>query len=220
MTEPDAQPRWHALPIGPGGLPAAEVRPSGPGAPWAASAPVFGLGPLPPERRQVNKRILTIGVVIAAFAVVVAIALWVNDSHPLDQAAASKVAVGECLSSSGQQISGVVSCTSSDADFSIVGRYAGSSDGTDCSATPSDVVVVGAGPTVLCLDYVAAVGQCLFAGDNSTGVGKVSCGSADAGVLKVTAILRNTIDPSACPSGTIQPLVHRFNSQVLCLAAN
>ena len=220
MTSPDEPPRWQALPIGPGGLPAAEVRPSGPGAPWATAAPVFGLGPQPPERRPVNKTLLTAGIVVAAFAIVVALALWINNAHPLGGGGAGQVAVGDCLSSSGQRISGVVSCTSSEADFSVVGRYAGSSDATDCSATPSDVVVVGTGPTVLCLDYVATIGQCLFAGEDSTNVGKVSCDSTDTGVLRVTAILRNTIDPSACPTGTSQTLVHRYNSQVLCLATN
>ncbi|SDO39754.1 hypothetical protein SAMN04515671_0811 [Nakamurella panacisegetis] len=219
MAEPDAPPRWHAMPIGPGGLPAADVRPSGPGAPWAATAPVFGLTPEPLERAPVNRTLLVVGLIVVALGLVVALGVWMNNARPLGSVGSSSVAVGDCLSSSGQRLSGVVSCTDPAADFSVVGRHGGSSDASDCSATPSDVVVVGTGPTVLCLDYVATVGQCLFAGDHSTGVGKVSCASTETGVLKVTAILRNTIDPSDCPSGTQASLVHRYSSQVLCLAA-
>jgi hypothetical protein len=221
MTEPEQTPRWHALQIGPGGLPAAEIRPSGPGAPWGQpSPPVWGLAPPPvPDRAPVNRTMLIIGIAVVALGVVVGLGFWVNSATPNSQGGASSVAVGQCLASSGERISGVVTCTSGSADFSVVGRYASSSDPTDCSATPSDVVVVGSGPTVLCLDYVAAVGECLYAGGDSTQVGKVDCSTTDPGVLRVTQILRNTIDPSGCPSGTSQTLVHRYNSQVLCLAA-
>lgn len=224
MTGPEQTPRWQALEVGPGGLPVDQVRPSGPGAPWDRPDPVWGLRPSSPStqgvRPRANKTLLTIGAVVVALGVVVLLGLGVNRANPPGRGAASQVAVGDCLSASGQRIVGIVSCTDGTADFNVVGRYPTSSDASDCSATPSDVVVVGTGPTVLCLDYVAAVGECLYAGDDSTQVGKVECDSTATGVLQVTQILPNTIDPGGCPSNTVETLVHRYNSQVLCLGPN
>lgn len=173
----------------------------------------------PPSRAAVR---LLVG--LFAFAIVVGLGFWANSHRPLTDAGAgpdaAKIAVGDCLSSTAQRIVGQVGCTSASADFAVVGISPQSSDASDCSASPSDVVVVATGPTVLCLDYVAAVGQCLFAGHQSTEVGKVDCSSADPGVVRVLAILRNSINPAACPPDTSQSLVHRYNSQVVCLGAN
>lgn len=228
MTGDEDQPRRPALQIGPGGLPPHQIRPRGPGAPapetwnglppswqnWVQSAPLPG-----PPRSGPSKAALAriIGAAVV-LAVVVGLALWSNGRSPLSGASSSsQVAVGDCLSSRSARISRQVACGAPDADFSVVGRYPGSSDASQCTAPPSDVAVVGSGPSVLCLDYVAAVGECLLAGNRATEVGKVTCASGLPGVYRVTAVLRNSIDPAGCPSGTLETLVHRHSSQVLCL---
>jgi hypothetical protein len=171
-----------------------------------------------------SRAVVRVLVGLIAFAIVVALALWANSNRPLTAAGsgtdASKITVGQCLSATSQRIVGQVDCSSAAADFAVVGVSPKSSAASDCSASPSDVVVVASGPTVLCLDYVAAVGQCLFAGDQTTGVGKVDCSTADPGVLRVLAVLPNSINPAACPAGTRQSLVHRYNSQVICLGSH
>jgi hypothetical protein len=194
-------------------------RPPGEANKWGAAAVGGQLVASPPSRAIVR---LVVG--LTGFAIVVALAFWANSRSPLATAGsrsdASNVAVGDCLSSTSQGIVGRVDCRSGAADFAVVGLSPASSDASDCSASPSDVVVVATGPTVLCLDYIATVGQCLFAGDQSTEVGRVDCTSADPGVFRVLAILPNSINPAACPARTSQTLVHRYNSQVVCLGAN
>ncbi len=187
---PADRPHWRALEIGPGGVPAEQVRPIGPAAPGHRPVPD---DEVPPAWRH-----------------------WMAD-NPLRAADATKVAVADCLSSTGQRIGTVVACDSDAADFAVVGRYGDSADASDCSATPSDVAVIMSGPTVLCLDYVAVVGDCIFAGAHAAGVGKVSCDSTSPGVYRVDKVLRNSIDPGGCPSGTTQTLVHLHNSEVICL---
>ncbi|MET3804327.1 hypothetical protein ABIB25_001322 [Nakamurella sp. UYEF19] len=155
---------------------------------------------------------------LAAVALVIGLAVWAKANGPLSSAGnVSRIAVGDCLEASGQRITGEVPCGGGAADFSVVGRYPDTSDASNCSATPSDVAVVGSGPAVLCLDYIAVVGDCLLAGDRAAEVGKVDCSSDLTGVYRVEAVLHNTIDPTDCPKTTRQTLVHRFNSEVLCL---
>ena len=221
MTPPDEPPRWQALSIGPGGLPADQVRPSGPGAPdWTAIGGLLGhylptpSGPAPEPPTPGHRVGVRIALGLLVLAVVVGTALWVN-ANPL-RTASSKLAVGDCVSSTTQRIQNVVPCSDDAADFVLVGRY-DSDDSSECSASPSDVAVVLGGPVVLCLDYVATVGQCLLAGIQATDVGKVACDSTETGVYKVNALLRNSIDPSGCPEDTTETLVHRYNSQVICL---
>ncbi len=234
MTVPQEPPRWRALEIGPGGLAADRVRATGPGAPmehaaaqraavaelpalwqtWAAqSAPTA-----PAPHRGLARPVATrIGVGLVALLLVVGLALWAKTSHPRGNATAAQIPVGDCLSSVGQRISGRVSCQSADADFAVVGNYPDTSDASACSASPSDVAVVAGGPRVLCLDYVAVVGDCLFAGATATQVGKIDCSSTLPGVYRVKAVLQNSINPADCPDATTQTLVHRHNSQVICL---
>lgn len=155
---------------------------------------------------------------LAAIGLVIGLAVWANATRPLGAAGnVSQIVVGDCLGASGQRITGQVRCDNAGATFSVVGRYPDTADASSCSATPSDVAVVAAGPAVLCLDYVAVVGDCLLAGDRATEVGKVACSSELSGVYRVEAVLHNTIDPADCPDSTRQTLVHRFNSEVLCL---
>jgi hypothetical protein len=228
MTGYGDEPRRPALHIGPGGLPAHQIRPCGPDAPapeswhalppswqnWVQSAPL----PDPPRSRPSKAALAKVIGAAVVLAVVVGSALWSNAHSPLSGVGnSSQVAVGDCLSSRPARISRQVVCGTPDAGFAVVGRYPGSSDATQCTASPSDVAVVGSGPSVLCLDYVAAVGECLLAGNRATEVGKVSCASGLPGVYRVTAVLGNSIDPAGCPSGTLETLVHRHSSEVLCL---
>lgn len=226
---PADRPHWRALEIGPGGVPAEQVRPIGPAAPGHRPVPDDEVPPAwrhwmdaadlaSPARWGLSN--LTMGRIagaLAALALVVGLAVWANADNPLRAADATKVAVADCLSSTGQRIGTVVACDSDAADFAVVGRYGDSADASDCSATPSDVAVIMSGPTVLCLDYVAVVGDCIFAGAHAAGVGKVSCDSTSPGVYRVDKVLRNSIDPGGCPSGTTQTLVHLHNSEVICL---
>ena len=230
MSNPVPPPSWRALEIGPGGVPADQIRPSGPGAPgtpgphpepqiasdpwqnWMlASRPVD-----PPRGRLGNSTITKLAGGVVVLLLVVGLAIWANAHNPL-RSSTSQIAVADCLSSTGQRIGGVVDCAKSAADFKVVGRYPESSDPSDCSATPSDVAVIVSGPTVLCLDYVATVGDCIFAGSLATQVGKVDCDSGLPGVYRVDEVLRNSINPGDCPRGTTQTLVHLHNSEVICL---
>jgi hypothetical protein len=236
MTGPLDRPPWRALEIGPGGLPPDSVRPQGedagwrrPGQPshpiltatdlppawqqWSAAAP-------PPEPRRQAWRGPTWKIVaaVAVLCVLVGLALWGNKTRPLGATSGGKVAVGDCLASTGRQIDGTVSCGDAAADFLVVGRYPDTADSTQCSASPADLAVVQLGPTLLCLNYVATTGDCLLLGRQTGQVGKVPCASGAAGQYRVRAVLKNSIDGDDCPSGTTQTLVHRYNSEVLCLS--
>ncbi len=227
VPPPADRPQWRALEIGPGGIPPEQVRPAGSGIPATVAADVPDAWRnwmeadvvIPPKGGLSKATIAKIVGGLAALALVVGLAVWANANNPL-QRGSSPIAVSDCLASTGQRIGAVVGCDSSAADFLVVGRDEESSDPTDCSATPSDVAVILAGPTVLCLDYVATVGECIFAGSTATQVGKVDCDSTLPGVYRVDQVLHNSIDPDACPSGTTQTLVHLHNSEVICLARN
>lgn len=234
MTGPVDPPRFPALEIGPGGLPAEQVRPVGgaeqrpapsvvpDGLPplwrdWALSAPPPGQWE---QQAQHRSRRVLIWVVagLAALGLVIGLTLLGNASHPLGGgSSATAVVVGDCVTSSGHRITGRVDCAAPAAAFTVVGRYPDAPDASACRSSPADVAVILAGPTVLCLDYVAAVGECLFAGTRATQVGKVDCDSTAPGVYRVTAVLRNSADSGNCPDGTTEPLIHWYDSQVICL---
>lgn len=221
-------PAWRALEIGPGGVPPEQVRPAGPDAPDEKLAPQIALSDPwqnwmlasravdPPRRGVSNPAVAKVAFGLVVLLLIVGLALWTNVSNPLRRAS-SQIGVADCLASTGQRIGMVVDCADSNADFEVVGRYAGSSDASDCSGTPADVAVIVSGPTLLCLDYVAVVGDCIFAGSQATQVGKVDCASTLPGVYRVEQVLRNSIDPQDCPAGTTRTLVHLHNSQVICL---
>jgi hypothetical protein len=226
MSGPTNPERRSVLAIGPGGVPAGEVRAEGPDAPnqasnglpptwnnWMQSSPAAD----PPRTGRPKSWMFKVLAAVVVLAVVVGYALWSNAQDPATGFGPTQAAVGDCLAAQGDQVSGKVVCTDPDADFTVVGRYPGTSDASECSASPSDVAVIAMGPTVLCLDYVAAVGQCLLAGTRATGVGKVACNSTLPGVYRVTAVLRNSITARDCPAGTKDSLVHLHNSEVLCL---
>lgn len=239
MTGPVDPPRFRALEIGPGGIPAEQVRPVGGGAPesrpgstgvsgstvvsdglppiwrnWASSAPL----PDQQERRRFRQGVVRVVAGLLALGLVIGLGWWANASHPLgDGSRAAAAVVGDCVSSSGQRITDRVACGGAAAAFTVVGRYPNASDASACSSSPADVAVILAGPTVLCLDYVVAVGDCLFAGARASQVGKVDCASTSPGVYRVTAVIRNSVDSRKCPVGTTRSLIHRHNSQVICL---
>lgn len=237
MTGPLHRTGWRAVEIGPGGIPPESVRPSGPGAPartpdqpvragveypestglppawaqWSSTAPE-------PGRQRNRSRAWKIAAALATVAVLVGLALWSNAARPLGGAQGGQVAVGNCLSSTDRQIDGTVSCGDPSADFLIVGKYPDTADANECTASPADLAVVQIGPTLLCLNYVAVAGDCLLLGRQTGQVGKVDCGSDSAGRYRVRVVLKNTIDAADCPTGTTRTLVHRFNSEVLCLS--
>ena len=154
---------------------------------------------------------------LVALCLLIGLALWGNSARPIGRAGA-QVAVGGCLAATGRQIDGPVSCGDASADFLVVGRYPDTSDANECTASPADLAVVQTGPTLLCLDYVAVTGDCLLLGQQTGPVGRVPCGSGAAGEYRVRAVVKNSIDGAACPTGTTQTLVHRYNSEVLCLS--
>ena len=248
MTGPVDSPPWRALEIGPGGVPPETVRPlGGPAAGGYGPVPssngprsdqlipqqqTRALADLPPawqqwtaaaaapesKRRGLRSPAGRIVAGVLALAVLIGLALWGNSVRPLGGSRAGQVAVGDCLASTGRQIDGTVSCSDASADFQVVGRYPDTSDAGECSASPADLAVVQLGPTLLCLNYVAVPGDCLLLGRGSGQVGKVDCGSGSTGEYRVRAVLKNSIDAHDCPAGTTQTLVHRYNSEVVCLS--
>lgn len=237
MTGPLDRPPWQALEIGPGGVPPASVRPFGGHPPggwiqpdrqdrpqqsdlppawqqWSAGAAF----PDPPRRPALRGPARKAAAVVAALCILIGLALWGNAARPLGGARVSQVAVGDCLSSTNRQIDGAVSCGDAAADFLVVGRYPDTADAGECSASPADLAVVQLGPTLLCLNYVAATGDCLLLGHQAGQVGKVACGSGTAGEYRVRAVLKNSINADDCPAGTTQTLVHQYNSEVVCLS--
>lgn len=241
MTRQVDSPPWRALEIGPGGVPPETVRPvGGPaagghdrGRTARAQSMVRPPADLPPawqhwtaaaapesKRRGLRSPTGRIVAAVLALGLLVGLALWGNSVRPLGGSHTAQVAVGECLASTGRQIDGTVSCGDASADFQVVGRYPDTSDAGECSASPADLAVVQLGPTLLCLNYVAVTGDCLLLGRGSAEVGKVACGSGSTGEYRVRAVLKNSIDAHDCPAGTTQTLVHRYNSEVICLSRN
>ena len=181
---------------------------------WTAAAAI----PEPTRRRVLRGPARKLAAVVAALCILVGLALWGNSARPLGSARGGQVAVGDCLSSTGRQIDGPVSCGDAAADFLVVGRYPDTTDAGECSASPADLAVVQLGPTLLCLNYVAVTGDCLLLGHQAGEVGKVTCAAGTAGEYRVRAVLKNSINADDCPTGTTQSLVHRYNSEVVCLS--
>ena len=270
MTEPGPAPRWRALEIGPGGLPADQVRPIGRGrgpeqpvvhpppprppphpdqrrvttfGPFRAgrgigsghstapprddwpgeqfpSPPRAALGSFDDVPRRPSRRAgLVVLAAVVAVAVVTGLALWSNSARPLGGSA--DLAAGDCLNSRGGLSVVPVDCGSADVDFQVVARYEDTSNSSRCAAVSSDVVLVTRDSAVLCLNYVAAVGDCLYAGSSGSQVGKVTCriasGGSTSGLYRVLAVLRNTVNDRNCPQGTVHTLVHPTSPEVLCL---
>ncbi|MET0965244.1 MAG: hypothetical protein ABWZ02_02540 [Nakamurella sp.] len=286
MTGAPQDPRWRALEIGPGGLPADRVRSIGPdgrvmppvppaaptGGPKAAAAP--GIQPMtaaqfsggqypqatpphwpvapqhpapgwppvavsadsrpypPPDstppsadfgsfdtdrRKPSRKALLAVLVLAVVVAAVTLSSLWADGGK---SANAADLQPGDCLSSADERSVVVVDCTSPDVEFNLAAKYDGTRDAARCSTISTDLVLVTKDNTVLCLNYRATVGECLYAGDASR-VGKEPCrepgSSTPFGLYRVVAVLPNTVDVRGCPTGTITSLVHVDDREVLCL---
>src|SRR6478609_5244474 len=237
MTAPTNQRRWRALEIGPGGVPADQVRVVGAASPeglpiagarGAATTPeqVASTGPsavfgsfdadLPRPSRRAGFGWIALAVVVA---ILVAVSLWSSNSD--STSSSGDLQPGDCLSSAGGQSVIPIDCSAADAEFEVTARYPDSTNSARCSAVSSDVVLVTRDDAVLCLDYRATVGDCLYAG-SATEVGKTACrtpgsSSTPTGLFRVLAVLTGTLDAGKCPTGTLESLVHVASNEVVCL---
>lgn len=244
MTGSPEHPRFRALEIGPGGVPADQVRPAEsrdtgrltpgggrssfdnrypatypiPGAADSAPSAVFGsfdAQETTPSRRAVFGW-LAVALVVG---VVVAVALWSGNSDPTTTSAG--IQRGDCLASSAGGSVIPLDCSSPDVEFAVASRYDNSTDSAKCAIVGSDLVLITRDEAVLCLNYRATVGECLYAG-TAEEVGKAPCrtpgtSSIPTGLFRVVAVLDGTVDARKCPRGTIESLVHVSSREVLCL---
>lgn len=170
---------------------------------------------LPRPRRAVVGW-LALAVVIAVLAGVV---LWSGNST--SSGSSADLQPGDCLTPAAGGAVMVVDCSSPDAEFTVAARFDGTSDEQACSPVSSDLVLATREPAMLCLNYLVAVGDCLYAGAASD-VGKAPCRtpgstSTPMGLFRVIAVLADTVDSSDCPTGTLQSLVHLPDREVVCL---
>ncbi len=176
--------------------------------------------------RQVGARAQSRGAVLAwlavavGAAVLVAALLWSDPAQSPGQTSGA-LAPGSCLTSSSGRSVVVIDCSDPAVEFTVAAMYPGSTDGDRCTAVSSDLMLVTRDDVVLCLNYRAAVGDCLYAG-RADDVGKAPCrtpGSASTptGLFRVVAVLPQTVDVRGCPTGTISSLVHVTTPEVLCL---
>jgi len=213
---------WNALRVGPGGVPAEQVRPIGWTEPAGAdpdTAPQAVLGSFDDDGRPRRRAIVTVtcGALVVLF--VVAAALWSTGSP--GTSSDTSLQAGDCLASSGGTTVIGLDCAAPEAEFVIAARFDGTTDHGRCVASSSDVVLVTRSNVLLCLNYLARVGDCLYAGD-AVNVGKAACrtsGSASTprGLFRVIAVLTDTVSARGCPPGTLETLVHRDNREVVCL---
>ena len=223
MTQPPRPPAWSALRIGPGGVPADQVHvlgrhPSDRSEPESHPGPsaVFGSFDEPPSSRRAVIGWLTLALVVGVLA---ALALWSGNST--SAGSADDLQTGDCLTSSSVGAVRVVGCSTVDAEFVVAARFDDTSDEAACSPLASDLVLATHDPAMLCLNYIASVGDCLFAGA-ATEVGKAPCrtpgsSSTPVGLFRVIAVLPGTVQPRDCPTGTLQSLVHVADREVICL---
>jgi len=227
-------PRWTALRVGPGGIPAEQVRPVGLPDPVSPAAPApdaqarFGssvsaaphaeLGTFDDGKPRRRAIVAVVGVAVVAL-VVVAAALW--SSGTPGTSSATSLQAGDCLASSGGTTVMGLDCAAPEAEFVIAARFENTTDDSRCFPASSDVVLVTRENAVLCLNYLARVGDCLYAG-NTDDVGKAPCrttasGVTPRGLFRVIAVLAGTVSTRDCPPGTLETLVHRDDREVVCL---
>jgi hypothetical protein len=190
-----------------------------PGPPPDPSGPSAVFGSFDDDRRKPSRKSLLAVLVLAIVVAAVALSsLWADGGQSTDSAADLQPA--DCLSSADQRSVVVVDCTSPDAEFSLAAKYEGTRDTARCSTISTDLVLVTKDNTVLCMNYRARLGECLYAGDASR-IGKAPCrqsgSSTPFGLYRVVAVLPNTVDVRGCPTGTITSLVHVIDREVLCL---
>lgn len=170
------------------------------------------------RRRPSRKALLALLVLAIVVAAVTLSSLWADGGQPASSTADLRPA--DCLSSADDRSVVVVDCDSPDVEFSLAAKYDNTRNGSMCSTVSTDLVLVTKDNSVLCLNYRATVGDCLYAGD-ATRIGKAACrgpGTATPfGLYRVVAVLPNTVDVRGCPTGTITSLVHVIDREVLCL---
>ncbi len=235
MTGPQQQPRWHAVQIGPGGVPAEHVGMVGSAGPAHGGSvrqpdqpsAVFGdfdFGSADdrggPHRGPSRRSVFGWLAVAVAAAVLVAVLLWTDPGQAPGQTSGSLVP-GSCLASSAGRAVVVVDCTAADVEFVVAATFPDSTESARCGAVSSDLTLVTRDRVVLCLNYRAVVGECLYAG-RADSVGKAPCrtpgsSSTPKGLFRVIAVLGGTADARGCPTGTISSLVHVTTPEVLCL---
>lgn len=223
MTEPAHRTRWKALEVGPGGVPADQVHVRGPGSAPPRStnsnpgpSAVFGSFDEERPRRRAALGWLALAVVIAVIA---AVALW--SSNSATAGSSTDLNAGDCLRPATGGAVAVVDCSSPDAEFTVAARFDDTTDEEVCTPVASDLVLATRDPAMLCLNYLASVGDCLYAGA-ATDVGKAPCrtpgtSSTPTGLFRVIAVLVDTVDTQDCPTGTLQSLVHLADREVVCL---
>ncbi len=221
---------WSALRIGPGGVPPEQIRPiglpepptpapPGPGGfvvPDSSTMPHAVLGSFDDgkPRRRAILAVTCLGLV--ALAVVIA---GLVSSGSGSTGTAADLRQGDCLASSGGTTVIALDCDAPEAEFVIAARFDSTTDDRRCAATSSDVVLVTRDSSVMCLNYLARVGDCLYAG-NTDDIGKAPCrttGSTPRGLFRVIAVLSDTVSAQGCPAGTLDTLVHRADREVVCL---
>lgn len=184
-----------------------------------AAVPSAVFGSFDEDARPSRRAIAAWLAVVLVAAVTVAALLWSDQGQPL--ASSAGLQPGACLTSSAGQAVSIVDCSAPEADFTVAARFDGSSNSGQCTSVSSDLVLVTRDEAVLCLNYRATVGDCLFAG-RARDIGKAPCrtpgtSSTPPGLFRVIAVLSGTIDAAVCPTGTIESLVHVTGREVLCL---
>ena len=156
----------------------------------------------------------------AVIGVLVAVSLWSNGSEPA--ASSADIHQGDCLVSSSGQAVALVDCGSPDVEFSVAARYESSTDSARCAAVSSDLVLVTRDDAVLCLNYRAIVGECLYAGRRRRGrqgaLPDAGLSSTPIGLYRVIAVLPRHRRCAEMPDGHGG---HRWctstHREVLCL---
>jgi hypothetical protein len=167
-------------------------------------------------RRRAILAVTCLGLV--ALLVVVAALVSSGSTEP---GSAADLGPGDCLASAGGTTVIGLNCDAPEAEFVIAARFDRTTDDSRCITTASDVVLVTRENAVMCLNYLARVGECLFAGDTDD-IGKAPCrtsgsGSTPRGLFRVIAVLSDTTSTRGCPSGTLETLIHRADREVVCL---
>ena len=184
----------------------------------AVPAPSAVFGSFDNDERPSGRAVFGWLALALVVAVLVGFAFW-SDSEQLSDGS-GEITAGDCLMSSGDSVINI-DCSSPDSEFRVAASYENSTDSDLCEKVSSDLVLVTRDDVVLCLDYLAKVGDCLYAGP-AVQAGKAPCRTPGSrttpvGLFRVIGVLRSTTDPANCPKGTVETLVHTTTREVLCL---
>lgn len=153
-----------------------------------------------------------------AVVVIIGVAGWLSSEEPLAVPPTAVLRAGDCLSSDAGRSVIPVDCGAADVDFRVV-RMFDTAESASCTGV-ADVALTTRESRLLCLDYVAEAGDCLYAGGGGQ-VGKAPCPARGQprpnGLYRVLLVLRDTTSDWACPPGTRSSLIHHTTPEVLCL---